>query len=416
MAESSPGVAAPARPAGPEPRPAFEAGEGRVLILGGGYAGVSTARALVARGYPAEKVVLLDREPSTTFRTELYRVAEALRASEAPSPWTFPFSRTALVSSGVRVVQGEALALITDERYVRTTAGDLPYDVLVLALGCVPAYYGIPGCKEHSEEVYTVPGALHLAQRLRALLTSTGGKGASPAPPLRVLVAGGGATGVELGAHVATSDWSDVLGHPVRPVKVTVLTGPAPFLAGLPERLVVRARKEVIRAGVEIVDGGQVTSVAPGRVEFKDLPPRSTDVFVWCGGLQAPDLVAGLPFPQGPARRTMVTPFLEVEGQPGVFALGDCAAMVDPYDGTPVPSTAQAALEQGPVAARNILARIKGTRFEVFHYEPRGVAIATGAGRAVAAVGHRVVGGRLAGIIKGLAEREYHAEVRGVVT
>ncbi|MDE1822291.1 MAG: FAD-dependent oxidoreductase [Euryarchaeota archaeon] len=397
--------------------PTFDPREGRVLILGGGYAGVATARCLLRRGYPASKIHLVDKEPATTFRTELYKVGEAAGGPEVVPPWTFPFDRVALTSAGVRFHQGEVLRVDLAAREVETPSEKAPYDLLVLSLGCIPAYYGIPGCQENSEEVYTVAGARHLAQRLSKLLTAPPDPSDARAviPPVSVLIAGGGATGVELGAHIATAPWGSLLGASTRPVKVTVLSGPAPFLAGLPERLVERARREVARAGVEVVDGGQVISVSPGKVTFKDLPPREPDLFVWCGGLRAPDLIASLPVALGPARRARVTPFLEVEGHPGVFALGDCAAMLDPYDGSPVPSTAQAALEQAPVAARNILARIRGTKFQIFHYEPRGVAIAVGRGKAVAAVGKRVVGGRLAGTIKSLVAKEYHAEVRGVL-
>jgi NADH:ubiquinone reductase (H+-translocating) len=395
-------------PAAPSPTTGmpFDPGEGRVVILGGGYAGVATARDLLRRKHPGEKITLVDREPTTTFRTELYKVGESLSGGQ---PWVFPFDRTGLARSGVRFVQGDVGGVDLTSRQVKVGATSLPFDALVVALGCVPAYYGIPGCEANSFEIYTVRGAQALARKLAEALPAAVASG-----ELKVLIAGGGATGVELGAYLATANWPEVLKTSVRPLKVTVLTGPAPFLAGLPDALIARARKEITKAGVEIVQGGQVVSVGPGHVEFKDLPARDTDLFVWCGGLRAPDAVASMTAPLGPGKRLKVTPFLEVEGHPGVFALGDSSALLDPVDGTPVPSTAQAALEEAPVAAQNILARLHGRKFQVFHYEPRGVAVAVGQGRAVAAIGHRVVGGRLAGAIKGFIDREYHAEVRGI--
>lgn len=393
----------------PEPSESFDPREGRVLILGGGYAGVGTARELLRRGYPGAKVALIDQEPTTTFRTELYKVSEALLPPPGASRWTFSFDRTGLTGQGVTIHQGGVKAIDLAGRTVQTEKDELPFDVLVLALGCVPAYYNIPGCQQNSFEVYTVPGALALAERLKVALPASAGTS-----DLGILIAGGGATGVELGCHLATTDWATLLGAPSRKAKVTVLTGPTPFLAGMPDGLVARARKEVEKAGVEIVQGGQVVSVRPGHVEFKDLTPRDTDVFVWCGGLRAPDIMASLPIPFGPGKRASVTPFLEVQGHPGVFALGDVSALLDPLTGSPVPSTAQAALEQAPVAAQNILGRIQDRKMRIFSYRPKGVAVSVGRGKAVAAVGNRILGGRIAGAIKGYVDKEYHIAVRGI--
>lgn len=379
-----------------------------VLILGGGYGGLSVARTLARSDHADLEVTVVDTEDATTFRTELYDVARLARADGDPRSFMVPFSQMALSRRGVNQVRGRAEGIDLDLRTVTIDGRRLPYDALVLAVGNVPAYYGISGCEENSEQVYTVEGMQRLASRLALLLRRGRGH-----PPPQVVIAGGGATGVELAADLASTDWEATLGPGTLSPTLTILTGPAPFLAGLPAPLIARARRDIESLGVVIKEGARVVSVAPGRITTQDPAPVLCDLFVWAGGLQAPAWVKGLPVPLGPGGRPRVSPYLEIYGRPGVFAVGDVATVTDPLHGDLVPSTAQAALEEGPVAAANLLARLYGGRFQIFRFESTNVAVAVGRGRAVATIGKRTVGGRAAGVIKEYVDREYHARVRG---
>jgi NADH dehydrogenase len=386
-------------------------GPKRVVVIGGGYAGFTAALELANARREGLRVTLIDREPGTLFRTELYDIARMADVDRSPAEWRVPFPETSLPRAGVLVLEAEVERLDLSRPSLVVRGEELRYDALVLAPGGVPEYYGIPGLRENSEQIYTYDGARALAARLRTLL-APGSACAATEPGPEIVVAGGGTTGVELATDLASADWEKTLGPGARRPRIVLLAGHGPFLSGLPEKLVARVRAELSALGIELVEGARVAAVEPGSARLDNGTTRRFDVLVWCGGLSAPPIVRNLPEPHGPGGRLRVTSFLEVYGRPGVFCIGDSAAILDPVDGSPVPSTAQAALEEAPVAARNALARMYGGRFEIFRYRPRGVAVSIGGGRAVAARGDTVVDGRAAGILDRLVEREYHAHVK----
>ncbi|MHB1434833.1 MAG: hypothetical protein ACYCPN_03470 [Thermoplasmata archaeon] len=104
----------------------------------------------------------------------------------------------------------------------------------------------------------------------------------------------------------------------------------------------------------------------------------SAEAIVWCAGLEAPPIVAGLPVPHGRGGRLRVEPTLELPGHPGVFAAGDILEIQDPTTGLPVPATAQAALAEARVAGASLSARRRGRPLRPFRYRERGVILAFG--------------------------------------
>jgi NADH dehydrogenase len=383
-----------------------------VVVVGGGYAGFTVALELAKARREGLRVTLIDRQPGTLFRTELYDIERLCAADARPEDWRAPFPETSLPKFGVLVREAEISPIDLSRRSLVAAGEEFSYDALVLAPGTAPDFHGIPGLAENAEEIYTLEGALSLSRRLRERLAPAPQRVATEPPPPEILIAGGGTTGVELAANLSAADWEAILGPGARRPHVTILAGLGPFLSGLPEPLVERVRSELDRLAVDTVPDARLVSVRPGEARLSNGVSRRFDILVWCGGLRASEVVRGLTVPHGPAGRARVTPFLEVYGHPGVFCIGDAAAIVDPEDAASVPSTAQAALEEATVAAHNVLARLFAGRFRIFRYRPKGIAISIGGGRAVGAVGDRVVDGRAAGLIDRFVEREYHAHVK----
>jgi NADH:quinone reductase (non-electrogenic) len=375
-----------------------------LVILGAGYAGLTVAEEVHRRTKGSMPIVLVDRHPLHVLRTELYEVGQIAAAGSDVARWTVPLGRV-FDRTSVTVRQGNVEAIDLARRAVRVDGSELAFGSLAICLGNVAAYYGVAGAGEHTFNVYRLSGA----QRLGGALLDV--ERASPSLPgerrPRVVVVGGGSTGTEVAAEIATTDWGNLVGAPVRPPDVYLLAGSLPFLAGFPPRLIGHARRILHLAGVTIVHGLNVVKVEPNRVHLEDGSVLACDAAVWCAGVEAPALVRELAVPQGKGGRVAVEPTLEVPGHAGVFAVGDVAEFRDPRTGMLVPGTAQAALAEARTVAHNVVARTQGTELEAFRYREKGVIVALGVRRGAGAFGRVTLWGSPARLLKHVVEREY---------
>ncbi|MCI4331541.1 MAG: FAD-dependent oxidoreductase [Thermoplasmata archaeon] len=385
---------------------AASASEGPLVVLGAGYAGVRLAREVSRRAQGGLPVVLVDRHPVHVLRTELYEVGKLARAQGAGRRLAIPIDRV-LRSSGVEFRSSSVERLDLDAHRVHLGDGELTFRYLAICLGSTIAYYGVPGAPEHTHQVYRYTGALRLAAELKAKETASAGwpKGQRP----EVVVVGGGSTGTEVAAEIATTDWRRVAGPGARAPHVTLVAGAVPFLAGLPDGLVQHARELLKEAGVDLSEGVNVTRVESDHLALQDGTNRGFHVAVWCAGVQAPPLVRAVPGAHGKAGRLKVNENLELPDRPGVFAVGDVAEFEDPRTHMLVPATAQAALAEASVAAANVVHRWRGEPMERFVYREKGMIVAVGTGKASGSVRRLTVWGSPAALLKRLTEREYSA-------
>ena len=392
-------MSAPSTPVGP------------VVVLGGGYAGLTVAHEVHRRSRGEIPVVLIDRAPVHVLRTELYEVSELAAAGNDPDHWAIPLQRI-FERTNVTCRTADVLGIDLAARSVQLSGGESQsFGTLVIGLGSVASYYHVPGAETFTHSVYGLAAARKLARALREVARTSASLPGERRP--RVVVVGGGSTGTELAAEVATADWGALLGAPVRPFDVILVTGTLPFLAGLPERLVRHARDLLRKAGVSVIHGINVREVAADRLFLEDGTVLTAEIIVWCAGLEAPPIVRGLPVAHGRAGRIAVAPTLEVPGHPGVFAVGDVIELTDPASGVLVPGTAQAALAEARWAARNIVAARAGRPLLPFRYRERSSVVAVGRGRGAAALRHGSLWGTPAGLLKRLVEWEYARSIEG---
>ena len=381
------------------------------VVLGAGYAGLAVAQGIRRRSRQKIPVVLVDRNPVHVLRTQLYEVGKLAATGEDTDPWVVPLAET-LEGSAVEFRQGSVEQVDLAQRSVTLDSGTVRFRALVIGLGNVAAYYGVPGAAANTHQVYRLSGAKKFAGELREVERASGALSGERRP--RIVIVGGGSTGTELAAEVATTDWRPIAGAGARPPEVVLVTGALPFLAGFPSSVVDRARRALVRAGVTIVAGWNVARVDPGRVTLEDGTVLACAAAVWCAGLEAPPPVRALPVPHGRAGRVAVEPTLEVPGHPGTFVVGDAAEVHDPRTGALVPSTAQAALAEARVAARNLVARWNGAPLAPFVYQERGVVVALGLGQAAGALRKVPIWGSPAAVLKRIVQRDYaHAVERG---
>ncbi len=382
--------------------------EGSAVILGAGYAGLTLAKEVHRRSRGKIPVLLVDRHPVHVLRTQLYEIDRIATAGADPSGWAIPLAKV-FERSSVTLREGSVRSIDLDPRTVALDTGELTYRSLAICLGNVPAYYGVPGAEEHTDTVYRLSGAQRLAAKLRAIAADSARLPGERRP--RIVVVGGGSTGTELAAEIASADWRAQAGPAARDLEVVLLTGSLPFLAGLPPSLIDHAREELRRLGVAIVYGLNVARVDADRLTLEDGTTLTFAAAVWCAGLQAPALVRDLPVPHGHGGRIAVTPELEIPDRPGCWAIGDVAELRDPATGLLVPGTAQAAMAQARTAAENLVARWTGRPLRPFRYRERGTIVALGARRGAGAIGRWSLWGRPAALVKRFVQREYQETI-----
>jgi NADH dehydrogenase len=266
----------------------------------------------------------------------------------------------------------------------------LPYDHLVLALGSTTNFFNIPGLAEQALTMKSLSDAIALRNHLIANLEEADFEcGASlRAPLLNFVVAGGGFAGVETIAAM-----NDFLREAVRffphiredMLRIILVSAGKVILPELGEELGTYAQRKLGEQKVEIHANCKVTAVTDRDVTLSDGTTVTTNTLVWTAGISPHSLLDTLPCPKMRGR-VLVNEYLEVPGWPGLWAFGDCALVPNRKTGEYHPPTAQHALREGRMAARNILATLRGERMKPFVYSTLGLLAPIGKRTGVATI------------------------------
>ena len=392
-----------------------EPGTHRVVVVGGGFGGLSAAKRL--RGTPAE-VTLVDRRNFHLFQPLLYQVATgALSPGEIASPLRGILKR----QGNARVVMGEAKGLDLAGREVvlgATAAGEserLPYDSLVVATGAGHAYFGHDEWEPLAPGLKTVEDALEVRRRILVAFEAAEVEQDPDrrAEWLTFVVVGGGPTGVELAGQIAEIARDTVRGdfRAADPTAARILLVEAAdrVLTAYPPRLSEKARRQLERLGVTPQTDRLVIGVDPEGVTLS-LPDGSeervaTKTVIWAAGVAASSLGAVLARESGShvdrAGRVTVGPDLTLPGHPEVFALGDMVRVSDGAGGVlDLPGVAPVAMQEGRYVAEVIRARMSGRPApRPFHYRDKGNMATIGRRAAVA----DIKGVQLSGLVAWLS-------------
>jgi NADH dehydrogenase len=361
-----------------------DAAHPRVLVLGGGFAGLWATRAL-ARA-PVQ-VTLLDRTNHHLFQPLLYQVATAgLSAPDIAAPLRHILrgqrNATVLLGEAVAIEPGARRVLLAD-------GGALDYDWLVVATGATHAYFGHDDWAAHAPGLKTLDDALAIRARvLRAFeQAERADDAATRAAWLSFVVVGGGPTGVELAgtlAEIARHTLRDEFRRSdPRAAQVHLVEAGQRVLAAMPPTLSESARHQLERLGVRVHTGRAVAGIDAEGVRFDASPAAGAGpdagealrlparTVLWAAGVAASPLGAALGAPRDRAGRVEVAPDLSVPGHPEIFVAGDLARLVQ-GSGAPVPGVAPAAKQMGAHVARAIRARLAGTAPPAFRYRDYG--------------------------------------------
>jgi NADH:quinone reductase (non-electrogenic) len=388
-------------------------GQLRIVIAGAGYAGLHAAQrsGRWLKKHDEVEMTLVDQNDYHQLITELPRVATGTLEKSRVQTET-----DALLSHRVRFVQTLVTGLDLGERCLMTDAGHLPYDYLVLALGSRPNDFGIPGLAEQvlspysAEEAQQVWEAVNNSVRRAASTTDRG----EQQRLLTIVIGGGGATGVELAGAFAEGlpNLAKKYGSPPELVRVILIEAGHTILAGSSPGLIAKAMSTLQELKVDVRTNTAVAEAVPNGFRIKNGMLIEGGVFIWAGGVKAPELVRGSGLPVGYNGRIKVDDYLRTIEHVDIFVAGDLASVVDAQTGRALPVLAQVALQEGATVARNLRATIEGGTLEPFKFADKGFVVSIGDRAGVAELAGITIGGRLAHGLKDAIEWEYRQSVK----
>lgn len=370
----------------------------RVVIIGGGFAGIAAARAL--RRVPVD-VTLLDRTNHFIFQPLLYQVATA---ALAPSDITAPIRWILRRQRNTEVLMAEARDIITERRVVRVDdeMREIPYDYLIVAAGARHSYFGHDDWEPYAPGLKAIEDASEIRRRF-LLAFERAEKSDDPRERdeyLTFVVVGGGPTGVELSGalpFIARKALApDFRRIDARRTRVILIEAGPRLLPSFPEDLALHATRDLADLGVEVRVNSVVTKVDQDGVCIGDEKIRARTAF-WAAGNKASPLGRFLGGSLDRAGRVQVKADLSVPGHPEIFAVGDLAVIAQ--GGRLVPGVAPAANQEGALAAKNIVRDLRHEPRKNFHYWNKGDLATIGRSRAIADFGKVKFTGRLAWVL-----------------
>ncbi|HTW79157.1 MAG TPA: NAD(P)/FAD-dependent oxidoreductase [Terracidiphilus sp.] len=356
----------------------------RVVIVGGGFAGIHAAQAL--KDMPV-KVTLIDRRNHHLFQPLLYQVALAVLS---PADIAQPIRSILSHQKNAEVLMDEVMGIDVAARQLTLGSGArVAYDYLALATGASHSYFGHEEWAPLAPGLKTVEDALEIRRRVLLAFELAERQMLEQGwhPPLNFVVIGGGPTGVELAG--AISDIAQLyMKHDFRHIdprksRVLLLDGGLRLLAAYPEDLSAKAEETLEQLGVEVHTKTQVSGVGPGWVESNGERIDSV-VTLWAAGVQASPLGRLLGAPIDNRGCVIVDDRLNPPGLPEVFVLGDLAHLVQ--DGRQIPGVAQPAMQMGDHVSKVIAADLEGRPRPAFRYFDKGDMATIGRMAAVAKV------------------------------
>jgi NADH dehydrogenase len=366
-------------------RPSAITGRPRVVIVGGGFAGLNAAKELADAPV---RITLIDRRNHHLFAPLLYQVATA---QLSPADIAQPIRGILRRQDNLTVLLGEVTRVEAEERRLRLGDGSVvEYDYLILAAGATHSYFGNDQWAPLAPGLKSIEDALTIRRRI-LLAFEDAERETDPARRqalLTFVVVGGGPTGVELAGaigelanHTLTRDFEDI---DPRDARIYLLEGLPRILPMFDEGLSQRATEDLGRFGVKVRTDSLVTAIDAEGVNIGDERIPTHNVF-WAAGVSASTVTRSL---SGVAEldragRVPVERELHVAGHPELFVIGDAAAAKDRH-GKPLPGVAPVAIQQGTWAARNIKAALAGNAYRPFMYNDRGSLATIGRNRAIA--------------------------------
>ena len=330
-----------------------------IVILGGGFAGVRTA--LDLSRYLAHEdnfeIILVDRRDYQTYTSALYEAATTehglVEARKVKRTVAIPFDMI-FEHTKVKVFKAYIESIDLENGKITTDSRILSFDYLVIAMGSISDFYGIPGLEQFSFTLKSLDDAIMIRNRVEEIVLKKN--------EATVVIGGGGFAGAEFAGELHNLIRTECRHHnkDCNRFNLVVIEGGANYLPGLPENVSSQVRARLTGMGIAARFNTFITEAGRDYIMLNKTERLDCDLLVWTGGVRAPKLpIVDSVLDCDKKDRLMVTDFLNLKKYPHVFVAGDNGCFVDPVSKKPMPQTAQEAIHQGTTVARNIYRSIK---------------------------------------------------------
>ena len=396
----------------------------RIVIVGGGAGGLELATKLGnkigKRG--GASIVLVDRSPSHLWKPLLHEVAAGSMDANthqtdyvAQARWHyFEFQQGELCGIDRATKRISVAAVADDDGEEILPVRSLPYDTLVLAIGSMTNFFGVPGAEQHAISLDAVSEAENFRRRLIAACMRAQGKlDKSPGNPgerprVDVVIIGAGATGVELSAELRnTAEFFGAYGlHQLdgqRDIHLSIVEAGPRILGPLPERVATETAILLEKMNIQVLTNERVTQIEPNAVLTASGKNLRADLIVWAAGIKVAPVLAEIGFPVNRLGQVPVLQTLQTEIDPDIFAIGDCASCPWPEQNMMVPPRAQAAHQQADFVFKAIRCRLENKPLANFRFTDHGSLISLGRFNTVGNLMGKLTGSTM--LVEGLLAR-----------
>ena len=360
----------------------------RVVIIGGGFAGLTAAKKLDKQ--PVQ-ITLIDKHNYHLFQPLLYQVATS---GLSPEDVAHPIRPILKDQKNITFLNAEVLSVDREKKVITTSVNTVEYDYLVVAVGGDNNFFGNANVEKNGHGLKNLHEAVELRNHVLSIFEGANHEKDATARRcyLNFVVVGGGPTGVEYAGALSELIYGildkDFPQLDLKEVRIILLEGGGALLPPFPESLREETAKTLWNKHVEVRFHAQVTDYDGERVFLKTGEIIPTRTLVWAAGIRAERLIRTMNLPTGPQGRAVVTPTLQLEGHDEIFIIGDCAlAMGD--NGRPLPTTALVALQEGEYVAAALKQIIRQKPIgKPFKFKDYGSMATIGRNDAVVAIGN----------------------------
>jgi NADH dehydrogenase len=377
----------------------------KVIILGGGYAGVAAGKVLSS----SEKVetTLIDRHSFHLYFSSLYELA-----TEEVTRQTVVIPLRQIFRERVNLIRDEITTIDKNKKTVTLKSGTShDYDYLVIALGSVSNDFGIKGVAQHAFTFREFRETLLLRDNIRTVFHMAKEKGKKE---VNLAICGGGFSGIELAAELRFH--LEKMRHEYRceRVNLCILEASPQILPGMPSEIVNETAKRLKKLKINITLSDPVDEILHDGVRLKSGQWIPSDLTIWTAGTKSSPVSQNMGLALDERHRPVVNEHLEVLNYPEIFVAGDLAGYTNPANGRPIPPQAYQAEAMGRIVGQNILRSIEKRSLKEFHPAGNNFIIPVGHNDAVALLFGHVISGFIPSILRRFIELNYLSKIFGV--
>jgi len=376
----------------------------KIIVVGGGYAGLQAIEEL-SKNHNNE-IMLFDKNPYHYMQTDVYDLIanEGDFADVTVDLQSF----CAGFYSSVEFVKEEVVGIDFKKKTLISKNENYKYDFIILAVGARTKFFSnVVGLREYGYGIKALHRAMYFKQKFEMSLFKKLDQGGRYCEPLTIVIAGGGLSGVEIAAQMASfaSDFYKNNNFVCRKLNIVLVNSGDEILKGVDKKLVRQSQRHLDKLGVITITNQKVIEISQDKVTLSDDDIIMMDYMIFAGGIEANGLIHELNIEKNHMGYIEVDEYLRSTQYDSVFAIGDCTTIYN--DEKPIAPTADVAEQMGVLAAKNINALIENKELKKHNIKSRGILIALGRSYAVGKLFGIFIKGYPAYLFKKLIEKVY---------